>query len=145
MVSCFSTFSTYETDKYYSWFPPFSKGRHEHCIFLKIIRWWAQPHHLNITIVYFIIIHYFHFTNCMFYITIYPFTSKIIIILSSLIFNNLLKISRKKLFEFIKRFGLKFKSVNSIRCCHKLFKDSLEDWRTIQYDKYQMLASGIKI
>jgi len=53
--------------------------------------------------------------------------------------------NKSKLFEFIKRFGLKFKSVNSIRCCHRLFKDSLEDWRTKQYDKYQMLASGIKI
>ena len=53
--------------------------------------------------------------------------------------------NKSKLLEFIKRFGLKFKSVNSIRYCHRLFKDSLEDWRTIQYDKYQMLASGIKI
>ena len=52
---------------------------------------------------------------------------------------------RFRIFELIRRFGIKFNDFNSIRFCHLLFKDSLEDWRTEQYDKYQLFASGIKI
>ena len=50
-----------------------------------------------------------------------------------------------RLLELIKRFDIKFNDSDSVRSCHLLFKDSLEDWRTEQYDKYQMLASGIKV
>ena len=50
-----------------------------------------------------------------------------------------------KLFELIQRFEIKSKNLNVIRFCHKLFKDSLEDWRTRQYDKYQLVANGIKM
>ena len=42
-------------------------------------------------------------------------------------------------------FDIKFNDLDSIRSSHLVFNDSLEDWRTEQYDKYQLLASGIKI
>jgi hypothetical protein len=50
-----------------------------------------------------------------------------------------------RLSELIKRFDIKFNDLDSIRSSHLVFNDSLEDWRTEQYDKYQLLASGIKI
>jgi len=53
--------------------------------------------------------------------------------------------TKQKLLDFIKRFELKSKNLDIIRFCNNLFKDSLEDWRTKQYDKYQMIASGIKL
>ena len=73
---------------------------------------------------------------------------KVVNISKSLILEEQLKNKNKnksQSLELIKRFELKFKNGKSIRYCHKLFKESLEDWRTKQYDKYQMLASGIKI
>lgn len=71
---------------------------------------------------------------------------KVVKISKSLILEDQMKNKNKsQLLDFIKRFELKFKNVKSIRYCHKLFKESLEDWRTKQYDKYQMLASGIKL
>ncbi len=53
--------------------------------------------------------------------------------------------NRFRILELIRRFGINYNDFNSIRSCHLLFKDSLEDWRTEQYDKYQLFASGIKI
>jgi len=71
---------------------------------------------------------------------------KILTIAKSLVWDE--KLNHRinyKLFELIQRFEIKSKNLNVIRFCHKLFKDSLEDWRTKQYDKYQLVASGIKM
>jgi len=51
--------------------------------------------------------------------------------------------ARSKLLKLIKRFSMKINNSQCIKFCNSLFKDSLEDWRTKQYDKYQNLASGI--
>ena len=51
--------------------------------------------------------------------------------------------ARSKLFKLIKRFNMKINNSQCIKFCNSLFKDSLDDWRTKQYDKYQNLASGI--
>ena len=51
--------------------------------------------------------------------------------------------ARSKLLKLIKRFNMKINNSQCIKFCNSLFKDSLEDWRTKQYDKYQNLASGI--
>lgn len=71
---------------------------------------------------------------------------KILTIAKSLVWDE--KLNNRinyKLFELIQRFEIKSKNLNVIRFCHKLFKDSLEDWRTKQYDKYQLVANGIKM
>ena len=71
---------------------------------------------------------------------------KIIKISKSFIFDGIGYIRIKsRLSDFIKRFNVKTKISNTLWYCDKLYKDSLEDWRTKQYDKYQMLASGIRI
>jgi len=43
-----------------------------------------------------------------------------------------------------KRFKLSKSDSFFIKYCNELFKESLENWKTLQYDKYQHLASGIK-
>jgi len=53
--------------------------------------------------------------------------------------------TRRRLFDLVERLKLTLNDFQCVKFCHKLFKDSLEDWRTNQYDKYQNLANGIKI
>lgn len=53
--------------------------------------------------------------------------------------------TRRRLFDLVERLKLTLNDFQCVKFCHKLFKDSLEDWRTKQYDKYQNLANGIKI
>jgi len=49
-----------------------------------------------------------------------------------------------KIFEFQKRFFIQTKDEEIIKFSLDLFKESIETWKTKQYDNYQKFASGIK-
>ena len=64
----------------------------------------------------------------------------------SFIFQNFLDYRTKsRLSDFVKRFSMRTKVSDTLWFGNKVYNDSLEDWRTRQYDKYQLLASGIRI
>jgi phosphatidylinositol 4-kinase len=54
---------------------------------------------------------------------------------------NLTSFNLRKLQE---RFHLDKCHKECLKLCSNLFADSINDWRTIQYDKYQLYSSGIK-
>jgi len=52
--------------------------------------------------------------------------------------------NKYKLQKFQKRFKLSSRDSHIIKYSISLFKESLENWKTLQYDKYQQIASGIE-
>nr|UXY87592.1 SNF1-related kinase [Cryptomonas curvata] len=69
---------------------------------------------------------------------------KLIVILRSFSFRNDFKYNiNYRIKNFAKRFNLDNNDKELMKYCLRLIEDSIENWKTIQYDKYQLHASGI--
>jgi hypothetical protein len=78
------------------------------------------------------------------FITLKKNYSKLIIILKSFSFRYDFKYNiTYSIKNFVKRFDLNRNEKEIMKYCLKLIEDSIENWKTIQYDKYQLHASGI--
>ena len=70
--------------------------------------------------------------------------SKLTVILKSFSFKNDFKYNRLyRTKNFEKRLNLIKNEKDLIKYCLNLIEESVENWKTIQYDKYQLHASGI--